>query len=177
MYFCTICNMDYIYVTRDGIRSYEPSISGNSKGHKYCKLCDIKVRDYYLHTFSMLHSIKRHIHEFHKPLPDPNNKGRKLCELCNIKVKNKYKHNFSALHRFNQDVASLVFYHDVNEFIDHFNQIKNEKEIEDILNQNEENIFWITAKEELDEENYQLLKEELIGKQRRNKIRRKRRNI
>lgn len=176
MYFCTICNIDYIYVTKDGIRSYEPLLNKNSKGHRYCKLCDMEVKDYYKHTFSVLHSIKRHIHEFYKPLPDPNNKGNKLCKLCDIKVNNYYKHTFSALHRFNQDVASLVFYHDVNEFINHFNQLKEQKEIEDILKHNEENIFWITSGEELDDEQYNQLKGEIIGKPRKTSIRRKRAN-
>ena len=65
----------------------------------------------------------------------------------------------------------------VKEFIIHFNQTKNESEIEDILKINEENPFWITAKELLNEEDYEILKEEIIGKDRKSKIRRKRRNI
>ncbi|MCG2789251.1 MAG: hypothetical protein L6405_04790, partial [Actinomycetia bacterium] len=54
---------------------------------------------------------------------------------------------------------------------------KNEKEIEEILNLNEENPFWISAKEELDEEEYKKLKEELLGKQRVSGIGNKGRNI
>ena len=65
----------------------------------------------------------------------------------------------------------------VIEFIKHFNQMKNESQIEDILKLNEKNVFWITAKELLNEEDYKILKEEIIGKDRKSKIRAKRRNI
>jgi hypothetical protein len=65
----------------------------------------------------------------------------------------------------------------VKEFIIHFNLMKNESEIEDILKPNEKNVFWVTAKESLDKENYKLLIEEIIGKDRKSKIRAKRRNI
>ena len=63
------------------------------------------------------------------------------------------------------------------EFIKHFNQMKNESQIEDVLKPNEKNVFWVTAKELLDEEDYKLLKEEIVGKERKSKIRAKRRNI
>ena len=65
----------------------------------------------------------------------------------------------------------------VIEFIKYFNQMKNESQIEDILKINEKNVFWITAKELLNEEDYKILKEEIIGKDRKSKIRSKRRNI
>ena len=67
--------------------------------------------------------------------------------------------------------------HVVIEFIKHFNNMKNESQIEDILKLNEKNVFWVTAKELLNEEEYKLLKEEIIGKERKSKIRAKRRNI
>lgn len=121
-------------------------------------------------------SLREHIIKFHKPLADPNNKGNILCELCNIRVKNLYKHRFSVLHRFNQDLNSLIFFHSPEEFLDHFNQLKDEKEIDEILNFNEENQFWITARKELDEEQYKQLKGELIGKQRKPNVRKRRNN-
>jgi hypothetical protein len=65
----------------------------------------------------------------------------------------------------------------VNEFIKHFNHMKNKSQIEDILNLNEENPFWITARELLSKKDYKLLKEEIVGKERKSKIRAKRRNI
>ena len=46
-----------------------------------------------------------------------------------------------------------------------------------LLNINEESPFWITAKELLSDEDYKLLKEEIVGKERKSKIRGKRRNI
>ena len=121
--------------------------------------------------------LKKHILENHKPLPDPNNIGNVLCELCNIRVRDFFKHKFSAIHRNNKDLNSVIFFYSVEDFYKHFNQIKNEKEINDILNLNEENPFWITAKEELDEEEYKKLKEEIIGRQRVSGIRGKGRNI
>ena len=63
------------------------------------------------------------------------------------------------------------------DFIKHLNIIQNEKDIEDIFNFNEENSFWISAKEMLDSKDYKLLKDEIIGKERKSKIRAKRRNI
>ena len=67
--------------------------------------------------------------------------------------------------------------YELGKFINHFNQMKNENQIEDILKLNEKNVFWITAKELLNEEDYKILKEEIIGKDRKSKIRSKRRNI
>ena len=63
------------------------------------------------------------------------------------------------------------------DFIKHLNIIQNEKDIEDIFNFNEENPFWISAKEILDIKEFKILKEEIIGKERKRKIRAKRRNI
>ena len=65
----------------------------------------------------------------------------------------------------------------VSDFVRHFNNMKNESDIEDILIINEKNPFWISAKELFDDKNLKLLKEEIIGKERKNIIRRKRRNI
>ena len=65
----------------------------------------------------------------------------------------------------------------VSDFVRHFNNMKNESDIEDILKLNEKNPFWISAKELFDDKNLKLLKEEIIGKERKNIIRRKRRNI
>jgi hypothetical protein len=133
---------------------------------RYCSECKIEFND-----------PRNHIIEFHKPLPEPNNKGNIFCELCNTRVKNIYKHKFSTLHRYNQGLSNIIFFSSAEDFYKHFNQIKNEKEINDILNLNEENPFWITAKEELDEEEYKKLKEEIIGRQRVSGIRGKGRNI
>ena len=63
------------------------------------------------------------------------------------------------------------------DFIKHFNSMKNDAEIEDILKFNKKNVFWKTASEILSKCDYKLLKEEIIGRERKNKIRRKRRNI
>jgi len=122
-------------------------------------------------------SLIEHIIENHRPLSELNNKGNILCTLCNIGTKYYFKHTFSDLHRFNKDLNSILFFLSVEDFIRHFNQVKNEKEIVEILNFVEENPFWISAKEELDEEQYQQLKEEIIGKQRVSGIRNKRINF
>ena len=63
------------------------------------------------------------------------------------------------------------------DFIKHLNIIQNEKDIEDIFNFNEENPFWTAANEMLDSKEFNILKEEIIGKDRKSKIRTKRRNI
>ena len=108
-------------------------------------------------------NLKRHIIDSHKPLSDIKNKGNIFCKICNVKVNNYYKHTFSKLHRFNQDLNSIIFFYNADDFLKHFNQIKNEKEIEDIIKLNKENIFWTTAKEELSEEDYKKLKESTSG--------------
>lgn len=126
---------------------------------------------------SEFQNLKEHIIKFHKPLPEKNNRGNIHCKLCNISVKDYYRHTFSKLHRFNQDLNSIVFFYSAEDLYKHFNQIKNEKEINDILNLTEENPFWISAIEELDEEEYKKLKEELLGKQRVSRIGNKGRNI
>ena len=63
------------------------------------------------------------------------------------------------------------------DFIKHLNGMKNESDIEDILEFNEKNPFWKTARELFNDDDYKLLKEEIIGKERKSKIRAKRRNI
>jgi hypothetical protein len=63
------------------------------------------------------------------------------------------------------------------DFIKHLNIIQNEKNIEDIFNFNQDNPFWTAAKEILDSKEFNILKEEIIGKDRKSKIRAKRRNI
>lgn len=67
--------------------------------------------------------------------------------------------------------------YEISDFIKHFDSMQNDDEIEDILNFNEKNVFWSTTKELLIENDYKLLKEEIIGKDRKSKIRAKRRNI
>ena len=166
--------MDYMY-PRINIPEYDkPKPDKEIRGNKKCRLCYVSVKDWQRHLDAVMHNIKKHDIKYHKPLPDPNNVGNKLCKLCNIKVKDYYKHTFSELHRFNQDLGSVIFFHSVSDFVDHFNQLKDEKEIDDILNCNKENIFWNTAKEELDAEQYKQLGGEIIGKTRRSSIRRKR---
>ena len=167
MYFCNICNIDYIRERKYHPVFDKPIPDKEIRGNKYCTLCCISVDDWERHLVSVLHNIKKHIHEYHKPLSEQNNKGNILCELCNIRVQDYYRHTFSALHRFNTDLKSFVYYHDVKDFVDHFNMMKNEKDIEDILKPNEENIFWVTAKEEIDDEQYNQLKGEIIGKSRK----------
>jgi hypothetical protein len=63
------------------------------------------------------------------------------------------------------------------DFIKHLNIIQNEKDSEDIFNFNESNPFWTAAKEILDSKEFKILMEEIIGKERRSRVRRKRRNI
>ena len=63
------------------------------------------------------------------------------------------------------------------DFIKHLNIIQNEKDIEDIFSFNQDNPFWVSAKEMLDSKEFNILKEEIIGKDRKSKIRAKRRNI
>lgn len=63
------------------------------------------------------------------------------------------------------------------DFIKHLNIIQNEKDIEEIFNFNQDNPLWISAKEMLNSKEFNILKEEIIGKDRKSKIRAKRRNI
>jgi len=72
---------------------------------------------------------------------------------------------------------NCFFKSNIESMYQHFNSLKNEKEIGDILSFNTDNPFWITAKEQLSENDYQKLKGEIIGKQRKSDVRRKRRNI
>ncbi|MBE3088689.1 MAG: hypothetical protein IMZ41_00235 [Actinobacteria bacterium] len=65
----------------------------------------------------------------------------------------------------------------VSDFVRHFDNMKNESDIEDVLKLNKKNPFWISTKELLDDKDLKLLREEIIGKERKSKIRRKRRNI
>jgi len=153
-----------------------PAEDEETKGNIKCKLCgySLKSKEWKTHLNSEPHRMKKHIIAYHKPKQDVKNTGKKLCEVCNVKVENMFKHRMSSFHRFNQDLKSTIFFHSVSNFVDHFNQLKNEKDIEDILNFNEENIFWSTAKEELDDEQYKQLGGEIIGKTRKSNIRRKR---
>lgn len=67
--------------------------------------------------------------------------------------------------------------YEILDFIKHLNDMRNESDIEDILEFNEKNPFWKTARELFNDDDYKLLKEEIIGKERKSKIRAKRRNI
>ena len=62
----------------------------------------------------------------------------------------------------------------VSDFVKHFEMLTFEPVIKEILEHNKNSPFWITAKQYFDEYDYNLLKEEIIGKERKNKIRRKR---
>jgi len=176
MCFCSTCNLDYMNPIIS-IPEYDKPIKDEENKDKIkCILCGISIKpgEWKRHLNSVSHNLKKHIITYHKALQDLNNKGNKPCEICNVKVDDMFKHKMSSFHRFNQDFKSVILFHSVSDFVDHINCLKNEKEIEDILKPNEENIFWITAREELDDEQYNQLKGELIGRQRKSKIRRKR---
>ena len=176
MYICTICNIDFMYPHISIPEFDRPVKDLINKRSKYCNLCDISTDNWQRHLNSIEHNIKKHILTCHKPQVGQNDIGQTACKLCNIKVQNLYKHRFSTLHRFNVDLISVLFFHNVKDFVDHFSMMKKENEVNDILNFNEENPFWITAKEILDDEQYNQLKEELIGRQRVSRTGDKRRN-
>ena len=96
------------------------------------------------------------------------------CSICEREFNSIEKH-ISEFHSFKKNCKTTTY--KPENFIKHFNLMKNEIEIEQILKINEENPFWITAKELLSDEDYKLLKEEIVGKERKSKIRAKRRNI
>ena len=65
----------------------------------------------------------------------------------------------------------------VSDFVRHFEMLTYKPEIKEILEHNKNNPFWVTARQYFNENDYNLLKEEIIGKERKNRIRRKRRNL
>ena len=96
------------------------------------------------------------------------------CSICEEEFNSIEKH-ISEFHSFKKNCEIPIY--KVEDFIKHFNLMKNEIEIGEILKINEENPFWIAAKELLSDEVYKLLKEEIVGKERKSKIRGKRRDI
>jgi len=123
--------------------------------NNYCLICNKEFTN-----------LDNHLKKYHKLIPEEkNNKGNILCPLCKVRVGSLYKHYFSALHRHNILKKSVYIESTLDDFIRHFDRINSNKSVNKILN-DEEDAFWITAKEELDEKDLKKLKEYIFGRKR-----------
>jgi len=123
----------------------------------YCTICDTEFI-----------SIWKHLDAYHLG-GEKNNKGNTLCPLCNIRVDNLYRHYFSDLHRHN--VLKDSYYHQstVESLLRHYETLKNEDTIKSIQTDTE-HPFWITAREQLNDKDYQTLRGHIIDREKTTRI-------
>jgi hypothetical protein len=115
---------------------------------KYCLICEKEFSN-----------ILDHIEKHHKPEPEKNNKGNFYCPLCKVKVGSRQKHYCSKLHRWNVENNAIEPQYSVDDYIVHY-----EKYLVDIIENDKEHPFWITIKEDLNENDYKLVKEYVNGR-------------
>ena len=103
-------------------------------------------------------NLDKHLEKYHNLIPElKNNKGHIKCPLCNAGVDNLWRHYFSKLHRYNVLKNSIEFEYTAENFIKHYDNIL--RLTKEQVDKDQENPFWQTAKEELNDKDYKKLKE------------------
>ncbi len=132
----------------------------------YCTICDKNFSD-----------IDLHIDTYHSSKPEEagSNKegvGDFTCPLCNVRVKNRMRHYSGALHRFNV-LKNAVYIKSTLEDYKAHHDAHSEEKVFKVMNTvaEEGHFFWMSAKQELSQEDYEQLKEYVNGKEGKQKSR------
>ena len=158
MNYCTYCDKEFTSL-KEHLNSEEHIRNSGKEHEKIMK----KVREPIKATnpYEYYKNIKKY-HDGKIP-EEKNNKGNKLCPLCKVRVGNLYQHQFSALHRHNVLKDSVPLSKPtLDDFKAHFHMCH--KKMQKEIIKHGDDPFWVTAEQELDIYDYELLKEYMYGR-------------